>query len=252
MKHPRPEDSLTSQTSSFWQDAKTHNPAAVSPPWNVKLWRYAFHLPFVDRTLRRRADDMYAKAKLDLHMKQDGCYVDVGSGSGHMVERVISSGSGVRCMGVDPFWRPILQVRRRLADTALDRHHFSRAGGQRLPFPDGSVDGVFFCFVLHHVPYELQSQLIQEARRVLKQDGVLCLFEDTPADPVQWRRVERWDRIQNLESPWEKHYYRSVKEWRGHHSKMAFEVIHEHEFDRMIPQMGMSPVPHCCTVLRKP
>ena len=189
------------------------------------------------------------KAKMDTFLRHDGCYVDVGSGSGHMVERVLSSGVD-NCAGVDPYWRPILQVRRRLLKNAPDRYQFPRVQGQTLPFLDTSVDGIFFCFVLHHVHYDVQDQLIRESRRVLKKDGVLVVFEDTPNDTKEWRRVERWDRIQNFEPPWERHFYRSVMEWKTYFGKMGLRIVYDYEFDKMIPQMGMSSVPHYVTVLR--
>ena len=34
----------------------------ISPPLRMRFWRYVFHLPFMDRMLRRRAADLLDKA----------------------------------------------------------------------------------------------------------------------------------------------------------------------------------------------
>lgn len=226
----------------------------ISPPLRMRFWRYVFHLPFMDRMLRRRAADLLDKAGMDAHLNDATMYADIGSGSGHMLEEVLERTSrrpNLKCLGIDPFWRPILQVRRRLKQTFGGRHEFVRSGGENMPLLAGAVDVASLCFILHHVAHDLQAKIVAEAYRVLKPGGVLFLFEDTPATKRQWRRVERWDRISNFEPPWEKHYYRSIREWAAYLLAAGFQLIETIEFDRMIPQMGMAPVPHCCLLLRK-
>lgn len=56
--------------------------------------------------------------------------------------------------------------------------------GQRLPFENNSFDVVLFCYVLHHAPDAVE--LLKEARRVLRAEGLVIVYEDIPR---RW-----WDR----------------------------------------------------------
>ena len=53
--------------------------------------------------------------------------------------------------------------------------------GQHLPFADASFDVVLFFNALHHVPVEVMSGALEEARRVLKRDGLLAVLEPVAA-----------------------------------------------------------------------
>ncbi len=208
----------------------------------------------MDSLLRRRARDLFDKGDLGAHMKAGQTYADVGSGSGHMIEHLLLRTShlpGLKCVGVDPMWKPILQVRDRLKRDAKGRYEFFQTGGEHLPFGPESIGGASLFFVLHHVSYEMQDKIIAEITRVVSKGGVLILFEDTPSNPKEWRHVERWDRIQNFESPREKHYYRPIASWISHLASKGFDLIHQVPFDKMVPQMGLRPVPHCAMVFCK-
>jgi ubiquinone/menaquinone biosynthesis C-methylase UbiE len=208
----------------------------------------------MDNLLRRRARDLFDKGNLSAHMKAGQTYADVGAGSGHMLEHLLLRTShlpGLRCVGVDPVWKPIRQVRQRLAKNAQGRYEFFQTGGERLPFDTNSINGVCLSFVLHHVSYETQDKIIDEITRVVVNGGLLILFEDTPSNPKEWRHVERWDRIQNFESLREKHYYRQTSSWISHLASRGFDLLHETPFDKMVPQLGMPAVPHSAMVFCK-
>ncbi|MBI5724738.1 MAG: class I SAM-dependent methyltransferase [Planctomycetes bacterium] len=223
-------------------------------PLRVWFWRQFFSIPHVDRMLRRRAADLFAKAHMGEYLtKADSFYLDIGSGSGHMLEeavRLTSHLAGMRYMGVDPSWRPLGRVERRINHAAPGRFEFARTGGEKLDLPDRTVDAAWLCFVLHHVPYNLQDGILGELKRLLKPGGVFFLFEDTPSNRQEWRRVERWDRIQNFEPPSEKHYYRSGEDWRRMFASTGFSQLREAAFDKMIPQLGMAGVPHHAMVFQ--
>lgn len=56
--------------------------------------------------------------------------------------------------------------------------------GINIPEEENNVDIVFVAGVLHHVNYELHSQIMNEIKRVLKPGGRLFLFEHNPVNPV--------------------------------------------------------------------
>lgn len=91
--------------------------------------------------------------------------LDVGCGSGYIAHH-LSALLGAPVTGTD------------VAAQAEARIAYQRFDGRALPFGDGAFDVVLFCYVLHHA--RDAGALLGEARRVLKPDGRLIIYEDTP------------------------------------------------------------------------
>ena len=91
---------------------------------------------------------------------------------------------------------------------------FVRGIGNQLPLSDHQADGVSLFFVLHHIPYEIQLEVLTEIRRVLKPNGLVFLWEDTPESKSEYAANEVWDRRLNFESKQEPHFYRSGDAWQ--------------------------------------
>ncbi|MBT8484217.1 MAG: class I SAM-dependent methyltransferase [Phycisphaerae bacterium] len=98
--------------------------------------------------------------------------VDVGCGDMTFTRQLAADGAVA--LGVDP--DPIQAERNRVAGTPPNVE-FIEADATRLPVADGSVDGVFFSFSLHHVPAETYPRVFAEVRRALAPDGYLCVIE---------------------------------------------------------------------------
>jgi ubiquinone/menaquinone biosynthesis C-methylase UbiE len=108
--------------------------------------------------------------------------VDVGCGDGSLVRWLRSQGArvtGVEC-GAE------MLRRARAADPT---GAYVDAGGQQLPFDDGSFDIVVYSYSLHHVPLDDIPAALSEARRVLRDDGALYVVE--PAIDPPERSVGR-------------------------------------------------------------
>ncbi len=54
----------------------------------------------------------------------------------------------------------------------------------KLPFDDGAFDFVTAVSVYHHVPPEGRALLTLEMKRLLKPDGIMCIIEHNPLNPV--------------------------------------------------------------------
>lgn len=93
--------------------------------------------------------------------------LDVGCGSGFIAHHL--NAMGRRVTGVD------------LNDATEAPIDYLSFNGRELPFDDGVFDAVIFSFVLHHS--QTIASLLGEARRVLRPDGHIVVFEDIP---------ERW------------------------------------------------------------
>jgi ubiquinone/menaquinone biosynthesis C-methylase UbiE len=91
--------------------------------------------------------------------------LDVGCGSGYIAHH-LSAMLGAPVIGTD------------VAADVEAPIRYRRFDGRALPFADGTFDVVLFCYVLHHA--RDAGALLAEARRVLKPDGRLVIYEDTP------------------------------------------------------------------------
>jgi len=92
-----------------------------------------------------------------------GLLLDIGCGTNELARRYRSrQGTAI---GVDVFPWPGADV---VCDTI------------RLPFPDRYFDTVIMLACLNHVPLSKRSQVLQEARRVLKSEGKLLITMINP------------------------------------------------------------------------
>ena len=99
--------------------------------------------------------------------------VDVGCGGGRVTKQLVERGA--TALGIEP--DPIQAEKNRAAEP-VPGLTFMEAPGQALPIDDGSVDGVFFSFSLHHVPAEHMDGALAEAARVVKPEtGFLYVLE---------------------------------------------------------------------------
>lgn len=234
--------------------AASEKPAASPPParagLRVAFWRFVFCTPIADRILKRRAAHLIEQSGIQRHIKADGMYLDVGSGSGHFVERIVrkNSDGSQRFVAFDPSWRPTYWVRRRLRLRSPGRVLFMVADGLKIPVADGAFDGASLCFVLHHVPYEGQAAILKEIGRALKPGGLLFLIEDTPDAPNEWATHVNRDRKLNLEPADEPHFYRSGAEWRTYLAEGGWTLVEETYFEELADQP--IPIRHRAFVLR--
>jgi ubiquinone/menaquinone biosynthesis C-methylase UbiE len=103
-----------------------------------------------------------------------GVLLDIGCGTNELARGYRSrQGSAI---GVDVYPWPGADV---VCDTT------------RLPFPDRHFDTVAMLACLNHVPQSKRSQVLQEARRVLKDDGQLLITMINPVVGVVVHAIRR-------------------------------------------------------------
>jgi ubiquinone/menaquinone biosynthesis C-methylase UbiE len=94
-----------------------------------------------------------------------GDVLEVGPGRGLVTRRLVANGARVTAVEIDPALAAALDV-----DATI-----VVGDGTALPFGAASFDAVVCTTMLHHVPTAaLQDRLLGEARRVLKDGGVLA------------------------------------------------------------------------------
>lgn len=96
--------------------------------------------------------------------------VDVGCGDADKARALVKSGATV--IGIEPdleSWQ--------VGEIEKDGFKLVRGGAEDLPLENDSADVVIFMYSLHHVPTELMKDALNEARRILKDTGILYIAE---------------------------------------------------------------------------
>jgi ubiquinone/menaquinone biosynthesis C-methylase UbiE len=114
---------------------------------------------------------------IDLAALRDGHRVlDVGCATANLLRTIGRQRPGVELVGLDPDPKALARARRKARRAGLDMR-LDRGFAQELPYPDGSFDRVFSSLMLHHLDSTSKDQLLAEARRVLRPDGLLVLAD---------------------------------------------------------------------------
>ena len=147
----------------------TH-PAHLMPSpfrYDLKLWLAS-----------RGRERAFRERQLDLARIATGeAVLDVGCGTGTLAiaaaRRVGATGA---VTGVDPSAELLARARKkaRRAHVAVT---LETAGGESLPFPDGSFDVVLSSLVFHHLSHAALRSSALEMRRVLKPGGRLLIVD---------------------------------------------------------------------------
>jgi ubiquinone/menaquinone biosynthesis C-methylase UbiE len=153
-----------------------------------------------------RAYDM--AREIARHLPPGARVLDVGCGNGFIAHH-LSAMMGVPAEGVDVGCDTEAPIRYRSFE------------GETLPFSDGSFDVVLFCYVLHHA--RDAPALLAEARRVLRSDGRVVIYEDTPRSWIDrllcWRHQRQWIRRTGPCT------FRRDDVWRSLFSALGFDLI---------------------------
>ena len=102
--------------------------------------------------------------------------LDIGCGNGALL-RLLAREGGLP-VGLDP---QEAQIARARAAAQVGPERYVVGFGEGLPFAAGSFDVVLFFNALHHVPVEVMDPALNEARRVLKREGILAVLEPLAA-----------------------------------------------------------------------
>jgi SAM-dependent methyltransferase len=132
------------------------------------------HADWWQREFTDGVDPEYVEQIIPLALEHLAGYarvLDVGTGEGQIARALAAAGAEV--VGIDP---TIAQV-----EVAASRDGgpvYARAGADRLPLADGSVDAVVVCLVFEHV--DTLDEALAEVARVLRPGGRFLLFLNHP------------------------------------------------------------------------
>jgi SAM-dependent methyltransferase len=121
-------------------------------------------------------------------------WLDVGCGPGELLK--LAGANFRRAVGCDPS--------RKMVGSCTSLQVFEQPSPSGLPFPDQSFDLVTAACVYHHVHgIDRRALLTESIRRVLKPQGLFCLIEHNPWNPITRLIVRRCpiDRDAELLTP---------------------------------------------------
>jgi ubiquinone/menaquinone biosynthesis C-methylase UbiE len=106
----------------------------------------------------------------------EGKLVDLGCGSGNLLVLISKKYPNLELIGVDISSEILELAKLKTQENELiDNVDFRVGGADNLPFPDNSVDFIISSLSLHH--WKDPSIVFKETHRVLKQNGVLEIFD---------------------------------------------------------------------------
>src|SRR3954447_6243399 len=121
-----------------------------------------------------------ALALTELGLPKDAAILDVGTGKGNFA--IFLASQGYRVLTGEPSSDQSRYARQEWAAAAekvgvLERIRFEHFEANRMPFEPESFEAVFFFGVLHHIAEAVRGDVMREALRVAKEDGVVVFFE---------------------------------------------------------------------------
>ena len=109
-----------------------------------------------------------------LRRETDRRLLDFGCGAARFSARLADMGFQVEAVDIS---EQMLRLARVRCDQGVTLHQI--VPGCALPFADGTLDVLWSCTVLQHVPDHAFQQLCQDLRRVLRDDALVVLLENT-------------------------------------------------------------------------
>ncbi|MFL6229992.1 MAG: class I SAM-dependent methyltransferase [Pyrinomonadaceae bacterium] len=159
-------------------------------------------------------------------------FLNFGCGIGKSERYVRERLPAADIYGVDVSARSIEAARERNRDLASVT--FAVSDGESIPF-DTEFDVVFVANVFHHIPRAAHGRLLRVLRGVLRDGGLLFLFEHNPLNPVTVKTVRAcaFDEGAVLLPPW---YARGILREAGFaHSTINFTLFFPAPLARLAP-----------------
>ncbi len=151
---------------------------------------YARLAPDYDRRWSTYIEATVRETVNRLHLKPDQRLLDVGCGTGALLERIVSAFPEIHSTGIDPSPEMLNAARRK----CLHGVDFTEGWAESLPFQDDSFDIVVSCNAFHY--WKQPARALDEIMRVLRPKGVL-LITDWCGDYLTCRICDLYLRVFN-------------------------------------------------------
>ncbi len=143
-----------------------------------KIFNKASELSSVDKELQKRAEWILQETDIESYLKKGGEYLDVGTGKGHIIQRILEDmdkkNTPIKAYyGIDIADKPLKKVQRRekIRKNEINNKNsmnFAWAMAENLPITDKSLDGISYIFSIHHMNKEKVDAIFKEAKKSIK------------------------------------------------------------------------------------
>lgn len=127
------------------------------------------------RRLCDQADTLSSLLHHDTKYPAGSIVLEAGCGVGAQTVTLAKNSPDARIIAVDRSSESLAVARRRVADEALTNVEFVEGDLFSIDIEQGSIDHVFLCFVLEHVPDP--AALVRRLLHSIKPGGTLCAIE---------------------------------------------------------------------------
>ncbi len=125
--------------------------------------------------LRDQASTLVELLHSDTAYPEGSRVLEAGCGVGAQTVTLARNSPGARITSIDISEASVREAEGRVAAAGLTNVLFRQADIFTLPFPEGSFDHVFVCFVLEHLPQPLEALLV--LKRLLRPGGSITVIE---------------------------------------------------------------------------
>ncbi len=130
------------------------------------------------------------KVANSINLNGNETVLDVGCGTGILLEILKKKYPDINAIGVDPDRRALTIAHERLRKAGV-KVELKQAFGEALPNPGESVDICFSTLAFHHMPEPIKFKTLREIHRVLKKGGRLLISDFNKGDNLLFRSFLR-------------------------------------------------------------
>lgn len=168
--------------------------------------------------------------------------IEIGFGTGITSRLILETDSRIKLLGVDN--AEIMLAKAENALTSFDKSRFKLTINDAFDFlksfPDNSINAVVSVWVLHNIDKNHRSNILKEAYRVLKPNGIFIngdKIADSNAtkhqEDLEWQ-LKQFDAFEKIGKPelkkeWVVHYYEDEK---------LDKILIENEFQNELTSLG--------------
>jgi len=102
--------------------------------------------------------------------------LDIGTGSGKLIQ-IVSNEKNINCIGVDTNQEMLDEAKIKLKNT--NTKLLKIEANKKLPFKNSSFNYITICSVLFHLKNEHIDSMLQDAQRLLKENGKIIILTPT-------------------------------------------------------------------------
>jgi ubiquinone/menaquinone biosynthesis C-methylase UbiE len=112
----------------------------------------------------------------NLNPKKGGIYLDLGCGTGNLIQELHLICNDIKTYGVDSSLSSLKIAQSKIKKNKINSAEFCQYRIEdKLPFKDETFDGISAVNLICYLPPSSVYQLIKESKRTLKRNGRLCL-----------------------------------------------------------------------------